>query len=51
MYPDAASFPPITLQNCGIDHIDPHAYDGRDPVVQVVIRGDFFANSDMWSVV
>lgn len=48
-YADSAAFPPVTLDDCVIDQIEPQAYDGKDPVVRVTIRGVYYLNSDLWS--
>lgn len=50
IYPDSASYPPTTLDNCVIQSIEPAAFDGKDPVVRVTIRGVYYLNSDLWSV-
>jgi hypothetical protein len=50
VHPDSAAFPAITLDNTVINQIDPGAYDGTDPVVRVVLRGVFYANSDLWNL-
>lgn len=48
-YPDSAAFPAITLDDCVIDTVEPQAYDGKDPVVRVTIRGVYYLNANMWS--
>ena len=50
IYSDSAAFPPIPLDNCVVNQIDPGAFDGTDPVVRLVLRGVFYANSDLWNV-
>lgn len=49
IYPDSASYPPVTLDNCVIQSIEPAAFDGKDPVVRVTIRGVYYLNSSLWS--
>ncbi|MGH8600856.1 MAG: hypothetical protein ACRET1_09330 [Burkholderiales bacterium] len=50
-YPDSTAFPPVTLDDCVIDTIAPQAYDGKDPVVRVTIRGVYYLNANMWSAI
>lgn len=50
IYPDSASYPATTLDNCVIQSIEPAAFDGKDPVVRVTLRGVYYLNSDLWSV-
>lgn len=49
IYPDSAAFPPVTLDNCVIQGLEPKAYDGKDPVVRVTIRGVYYLNNDLWN--
>lgn len=49
IYPDSAAYPPVTLDNCVIQGIEPTAFDGKDPVVRVTIRGVYYLNSDLWA--
>lgn len=49
IFPDSSAFPEIDLVNCVIQHIDPGAYDGMDPVVRLTIRGIFYINNDLWT--
>lgn len=51
IYPDAASFPSISLDNCIIRDIEPGAYDGLDPVVRLTLQGIYYLNSSLWSAV
>lgn len=50
IYPDSASYPATTLSNCVIQAIEPGAYDGKDPVVRVTLRGVYYLNSDLWNI-
>lgn len=49
IFPDSSAFPEIDLVNCVIQHIDPGAYDGMDPVVRLTIRGIFYINNSLWT--
>ena len=33
-----------------IQELNPGAFDGRDPVVRLVLRGIYYANNDLWSL-
>lgn len=50
IHSDTAAFPEITLHNAVIQHMDPGAYDGRDPVVRLTLRGVFYVNNDLWNL-
>ena len=52
VFPDVASgtFPEYDLVNCTIQHIEPAAFDGVDPVVRVVIRGTYYINNSLWAL-
>lgn len=45
---DSAAFGIITLNNTTIQHIDPGTWDGQDPTVSLVLRGEFWINNNMW---
>jgi hypothetical protein len=49
IHSDTSAFPPITVSNAVIRHLDPGAYDGTDPVVRLALRGEFYINNDLWS--
>jgi hypothetical protein len=49
IHSDTSAFPQIRIHNASIIKIDPGAYDGRDPVVDLTLRGVFYVNNDMWS--
>ena len=48
IYPDSAAYPATTLDNCVIQSIEPGAYDGKDPVVKVALRGIYYLNNELW---
>lgn len=50
VFPDTAAFPEYDLVNCIIQHIEPAAFDGIDPVVRVVIRGAYYINNALWAL-
>lgn len=50
IHPDSASYPPATLDNCVIQSIEPGAFDGKDPVVRITIRGVYYINNDLWNL-
>jgi hypothetical protein len=47
-YPDTVAFPAITLTNCSILGLDPGAYDGNTPVMQLTITGLYLPNASLW---
>jgi len=50
VFPDTAAYPEYDLVNCVIQHIEPAAFDGVDPVVRVVIRGAYYVNNALWAL-
>lgn len=46
---DTSAFPPITLVNTVIRHLDPGAWDGTDPVSRLTLRGAFYINANLWN--
>lgn len=50
VHSDSAAWPAMTLDNAVISSMDPGAFDGTDPVVRLVLRGIFYANSDLWNL-
>lgn len=48
-YPDSTAFSPITLSDCVVKSFDPGAYDGRDPVIKMILRGAFYPNGNMFT--
>ena len=52
VFPDVSTsnFSEYDLVNCVIQHIDPAAFDGLDPVVRVVIRGTYYINNNLWNL-
>ena len=51
IYPDSAAFPEIKIDNTVIDSIEPGAYDGKDPVVRLMLKGFYNINDDLWNYV
>lgn len=49
IHSDTSAFPQIRIHNASIIKIDPGAYDGRDPIVDLVLRGIKYVNNDMWN--
>lgn len=49
IYPDVAGFPSLSMSDTVIKSFDPGAYDGKDPVISLVLRGVFFPNANMWA--
>ena len=50
IFPDTTTYPEYDLVGCVIQHIEPSAYDGTDPVVRVVIRGTYHINNSLWAL-
>lgn len=51
IHSDTSSFPAFQLDTCVIQHFDPTAYDGEDPVSRLTIMGVYAINSDLWNLV
>lgn len=49
VHSDTAAFSKITLDNCVIQHFDPNAFDGEDPVSRLMLRGIYYINVDLWN--
>lgn len=49
VYPDSTTFSSITLSTTVVRSFNPDAYDGRNAVIAVQLRGVAFINNDMWS--
>lgn len=49
VYPDSVAFPSITLSTTVVRGYDPDAFDGKDPVLKLTLRGVIFPNAAMWS--
>ncbi|MDE1854493.1 MAG: hypothetical protein KGI38_12215 [Thaumarchaeota archaeon] len=50
IFSDTAAFSEFDLSDCVIQHFDPSAYDGEDPVSRLTIMGIYNINSAMWSL-
>ena len=50
IHSDTAAFPAATIYTTVIQELNPGAFDGRDPVVRLVLRGIYYANNDLWSL-
>lgn len=50
IFPDTTAYPEIDLKECVLQHIDPGAFDGKDPVVRLTIRGIYYINNDLWTL-
>jgi hypothetical protein len=50
VFPDTSAYPEYDLVNCTLQHIEPAAFDGVDPVVRVVIRGIYYINNSLWAI-
>lgn len=49
VHPDSKAFPKMEFHTGVIQHIDPGAFDGQDPVVKVSLSGIFYLNDSLWS--
>lgn len=49
IYPDTSAFPQIPLANASIRHFTPGAFDGTDPVSQLMLRGVYYINNNLWN--
>ncbi len=50
IHSDTAAFPANTIYTTVIQELNPGAFDGRDPVVRLVLRGIAYMNNDLWSL-
>lgn len=50
IHSDTAAFPEITIDNAVIQSIEPGAYDGKNPVVRLSIKGVYYINNNLWSL-
>lgn len=50
IFSDSTAFDEIDLVNTIVQHIDPGAFDGMDPVVRVTLRGIYYINNDLWTL-
>jgi hypothetical protein len=48
---DTSAFSAVTMVNSSIIEFDPGAFDGMDPVARVTIRGVFYTNNTLWTLV
>ena len=49
VFPDTAAYPEYDLVDCVLQHMEPEAYDGQDPVVRLTIRGVYQINNSLWA--
>ncbi len=50
IHSDTSAFPANTIYSTVIQEFNPGAFDGRDPVVRLVLRGVAYMNNDLWSL-
>lgn len=50
IHSDTSAFPSITINDTVIRQMNPGAYDGRDPVVKLMLRGVYYVNNDLWNL-
>ena len=50
IFPDTSAFGEFDFHNCVIQHFDPNAWDGEDPVSRLTLRGIYNINESMWSI-
>ena len=50
IFPDSTAFPEIDLVSCVIQHVDPGAFDGLDPIVKLNLKGVFLINNNLWAM-
>ncbi len=49
IHSDTAAFDAFPLSDCVIQHFDPNAFDGEDPVSRLTLMGIYYINNDMWN--
>lgn len=50
VHSDTAAFPAVQVNNVVIDSVDPGAFDGKNPVVRLTLRGVYYLNNDLWNM-
>ncbi|MDE1854690.1 MAG: hypothetical protein KGI38_13340, partial [Thaumarchaeota archaeon] len=50
VFSDTSAFAEFDLDTCVIQHFDPNAYDGEDPVSRLTLTGIYYINSAMWNL-
>ncbi|HQT68621.1 MAG TPA: hypothetical protein PLC74_13570 [Acetobacteraceae bacterium] len=48
VYSDTAAFPNITVTDTSVVDYDPGAFDGKDPIVGLTLRGVYYPNNNLW---
>lgn len=48
---DTSAFSAITINNASVVEFDPGAFDGKDPVFRLTLRGVFYSNNTLWNLV
>lgn len=49
VHSDTSAFPAITAVNTSVREYDPGAFDGKDGVLKLSLRGVFYTNSQLWT--
>lgn len=50
VHSDTAAFPKFTISTAVIQHFDPNAFDGEDPVSRLTLRGIYYINNALWNL-
>lgn len=50
IFSDTAAFAEFDLDTCVIQHFDPNAYDGEDPVSRLTLMGVYVINAALWNL-
>jgi len=51
IHSDSAAYGYITISNCVISTYNPGAFDGKDPVVRLSLRGVLYSNNALWDMI
>lgn len=49
VYPDSPAFPNITISDVVVRTFNTEAFDGRNPAIDLVLRGVYYPNNSLWS--
>ena len=51
VHPDSAAFTARTVHNCSVLKVQPGRMNGSTPTVDLILRGVYYVNNAMWSLV
>lgn len=51
VHSDTSAFPAITSGNTSVREYDPGAFDGKEGVLRLTLRGVFYPNNNLWNFI